>query len=69
MNYDKANDIRVNKVVGDMFTNKELKTVARIMMLNALINEGLTVDEHTEVHTTVLSSNVGYNLQTRATRG
>lgn len=69
MNYDKAHSLIIDAQVGTHFTNKELKTAAKVLMINSMVKEKLIVDKKTRFEQSVYQNADGYTVQSRALRG
>ena len=63
--YDKAMELTLNESTMALFTPKELRITGRVLMVQALIKEGYTVDRATEYQVNIASG----ALQIRAYRG
>lgn len=66
--YDKGYELKINKTVGDKFSDKDLKTATKVLMANSLVAEGLDI-ENVVFHGIVLTDEEGYTVQMRATGG
>ena len=65
MDYDKAIEFNMGPVTMEQFTPKELRTTGRVLMVQALVKEGYTVDKATQYHVEI----EGDKLRIRAYRG
>ena len=65
MDYDKAMELTLNSQTTELFTPKELKCAGKVLISQALLKEGLTVDSLTKFHVIVTSE----ALKIRAQRG
>lgn len=65
MDYDKAIEFNMGEVTTALFTPKELRITGRVLMVQALVKEGYTVDKATQYHVEI----EGEKLRIRAYRG
>lgn len=65
MDYDKAIEFVMDPVTISLFTPKELRITGKVLMVQALLKDGKTVDAATEYQVGV----EGDRLQVRAYRG
>lgn len=63
--YDKAMELTLNEQTVALFAQKELKSAGKVLIAQALLKEGYTVDAETNFHVLVSSD----ALKIRAQRG
>lgn len=51
--YDKAIEFQIDSVTAGQFSAKDLKATGKVLITQALVKEGYTVDEMTEYHAVV----------------
>ena len=71
LNYDKAMELVITGEVAKLFTDKELKTAMRLIITNAVVSNGHTVDAETKttVRLTSVPDDTNLRLQARLKRG